>query len=53
LAIYCVSSAIAVLIGVPLTRAFGLHGALSGLLLSNLATLLVAWMLVNRKLRNA
>lgn len=53
LAIYCVSSAIAVLIGVPMTRAFGLHGALSGMLLSNLATLLVAWTLVSRKLRNA
>lgn len=53
LAIYCVSSAIAVVIGIPMTRAFGLHGALSGMLLSNSATLLVAWMLVSRKIRNA
>jgi O-antigen/teichoic acid export membrane protein len=50
---YCASSAVAVLIGVPATRAFGLRGALWAMTLSNSATLLVAFTLVSRKLRNA
>jgi O-antigen/teichoic acid export membrane protein len=49
---YFASSAVAVLIGVPSTKVFGLRGALCAMVLSNLATLLVAFILVSRKLKS-
>ena len=50
---YCVSSAVAILVGVPATSGFGLRGALLTMILSNSAALVVVVALVNSKLRNA
>lgn len=49
--IYCASSAVAVLVGVPLTWIAGLRGALCAMIVSNLAALIAAVVLVRRKLR--
>ena len=49
---YCASSIVALLVGVPATRAFGLRGALMALTLSNLVALIVVVMLLRRNLRN-
>jgi len=51
--VYCTSSAIALLVGVPATRAFGLRGALVSMILSNLAALIVAVVLLRRELHNS
>jgi O-antigen/teichoic acid export membrane protein len=50
---YCASSMVALLIGVPATWAFGLRGALLSMILSNIAALIVAVILLSRKLHNA
>jgi len=51
LLIYSASSVIALLLGIPATRAFGLHGALWTMLLSNLTVLVTALILVSGKVR--
>jgi O-antigen/teichoic acid export membrane protein len=51
--IYLASSGIAVLIGVPATRSFGLRGALGGIIASNVAALFLALYLMRRELRIA
>jgi O-antigen/teichoic acid export membrane protein len=51
--IYCASGAVAVLIGLPATKMFGIRGALWTIVLSNLAALFVAWILLARKLKAA
>jgi O-antigen/teichoic acid export membrane protein len=50
--VYCASSVIALLVGVPATWALGLRGALMSMFLSNLAALIVAALLLSRKLHN-
>jgi ABC-type branched-subunit amino acid transport system permease subunit len=47
---YGVSSAIALAVGIPATRAFGLRGALLSIILSSAALLLVELALLRRKL---
>jgi len=51
--IYCTSSILALLVGVPSTLAFGLRGALWSMALSNLAALLVALVVAKRKLQSS
>jgi O-antigen/teichoic acid export membrane protein len=51
--IYCACSGVAIVIGVPATKVFGIRGALSAMALSNLAALVVALALASRALRNA
>ncbi|MGI9072213.1 MAG: oligosaccharide flippase family protein [Bryobacteraceae bacterium] len=51
--IYCASSTVAVLVGVPTTWIAGLRGALWAMILSNTAALAVAIFLVRKKLRAA
>lgn len=51
--IYCASSMLALLVGVPSTWAFGLQGALWSTALSNLAALLVAFFVIRRKLQSS
>jgi len=48
---YFASSAVAVLIGIPSTKMFGLRGALCAMFISNLASLVVAFILVRRRLQ--
>jgi O-antigen/teichoic acid export membrane protein len=51
MAIYFACSAVAVVIGIPATRMYGLRGSLSAMALSNLAALAVAIALATRELR--
>ncbi len=51
MAIYCACSGVAIVIGIPATRVFGLRGALSAMAVSNLAALSVAFALASRELR--
>ena len=51
LGIYAVSSSLAIVIGIPSCRVFGIRGALWGMVLSNVAALLVSIILLVRKLR--
>jgi len=51
MAIYLACSAVAVVIGIPATRMYGLRGSLSAMALSNLAALAVAIALATRELR--
>jgi len=48
---YLVSSAVALVAGVPVTRSFGLHGALWVMVLSNVSTFVIASVLARRKMR--
>ncbi|MGH9345261.1 MAG: hypothetical protein ACRD19_16060, partial [Terriglobia bacterium] len=48
---YCACGAVALVIGVPATLMFGVRGALVAIAVSNLAAMVVAALLVNRKLR--
>jgi len=50
--VYCASTLVAVLAGVPATWAFGIRGALLAMILSNIAALVVGLILLSRKLRN-
>lgn len=49
-AIYCASSAVAVVIGIPVTWGYGLRGALWTMTVSNAAALLVSFVLFRRRL---
>jgi len=51
--IYLASSGIALLVGIPATRRFGLRGALAAIILSNVSALGVALFLMRRELRTA
>jgi O-antigen/teichoic acid export membrane protein len=51
--VYCSSGVIVLLVGIPATWAFGLRGALWSMVLSNLAALIVAVLLLSRELQNA
>lgn len=52
-AIYCAASAVAVLVGIPITWLAGLRGALWAMSCSNFAALVMAILLLRRKLRTA
>jgi O-antigen/teichoic acid export membrane protein len=49
--IYCASSAVSILVGIPLTWVAGLRGALWAMIASNLAALVVAIVLARSKMR--
>jgi O-antigen/teichoic acid export membrane protein len=51
--IYCACSAVAIVIGIPAAKVFGMRGALSAMGLSYLAALIVACALTSRALRRA
>jgi O-antigen/teichoic acid export membrane protein len=50
---YCASGAVAVVVGIPATKTFGLHGTLWSIVLSSSAALLVAFCLFRRRLRDS
>jgi O-antigen/teichoic acid export membrane protein len=50
---YCASSMVALLVGVPATRALGIRGALMAMILASLAALIATVILLSRKLRDA
>jgi O-antigen/teichoic acid export membrane protein len=51
MAIYFASSGVAIVVGIPASKMFGLRGALGAMAMSNLAALAVAFVLVSRELR--
>ncbi len=49
---YCASSVIALAVGIPITRAYGLRGAILAMILSGVAALIACFILVHRKIHS-